>query len=58
MGKYFDYVAWYFLILLHPEHVLEDGKRVSLAGLDVLAYLVVFYRGVASRAGIIVLRKH
>jgi hypothetical protein len=26
--------------------------------LDVLAYLVVFYRGVASRAGIIVLRKH
>lgn len=58
MRSYFDDIAWYFFIFLHSEYVLEDGERVSLAGLDMLAYFIVSYRGIASRAGIIVLLHH
>lgn len=58
MRRYFDYIAWYFFILLHSEYILEDGERIALAGLDVFAYFIIFYEGIASRAGIIVLLHH
>jgi len=55
---YFDDIAWYFFILLHPQNVLEDGEGVTLTGLDVFAYFIISDRGVTSRACILVLLNH